>query len=343
MVAERLAGLPAGWTVLHDVRRPGQVRDTVDYVVLGPGGVFVMVVEPWTAVSGPRSRTLHTLSRRQQAAVRRAAASSDAVAGVLPGLGAQLVRPVLCLDTDQLVSTVSSGVLVCTAGNVVELLTTRSPVLTGHGVAQAASLLVRQLSSEGPVRRRAPSRAGRFLRAIGHLALWVGAIALVALVGLNLDTIGDRIRSVISASSQELGEPVSLPWSQAHPPVQATALQVAPVLLQEPATAGGRLVGVQLSIRNAGDRPLELDVDEAVVLRPELGQSWTADPVHAPVAGRRLLPRELRLPPGGSTTGWVVFAVAEEAQFDQVSLRFGPEPDDVARWTIDEAARVALG
>ena len=47
--AAALAELPADtWTVVHDLRWPGHKFATIDHVVIGPPGVFVIDSQTWT-------------------------------------------------------------------------------------------------------------------------------------------------------------------------------------------------------------------------------------------------------------------------------------------------------
>ncbi|TNM69671.1 hypothetical protein FHN55_02675 [Streptomyces sp. NP160] len=86
----------AGWTVLHQLRWPGRLRKPLAHVVVGPGGVLVVDVQPWAGVvvdEGVLRVGRRTRARECTAAVRAAAA----VASLLHAEHHDAVRAVLCL------------------------------------------------------------------------------------------------------------------------------------------------------------------------------------------------------------------------------------------------------
>jgi len=82
-----------GWTSLHAVPRPGRLRAGIDHVVVGPGGVVVLDVQP--APAGP-----HRAGRRDASPpvdVAHAAGPAAAVAALLAPRHRTAVRTVVCL------------------------------------------------------------------------------------------------------------------------------------------------------------------------------------------------------------------------------------------------------
>jgi hypothetical protein len=105
--------LPAGWRVLHDVRRLGGRLTNVDRVLVGPTGVFVVVRDLRPHVD--------VIAATAEAAVD--------VAGRVPGLDPRHVVPVLCVDRDVPATGRFHDVLVCRKADLVDLVTRREKVL----------------------------------------------------------------------------------------------------------------------------------------------------------------------------------------------------------------------
>lgn len=334
--AEALAGLPPGWTVLPG--RTQRRRRVIGHVAVGPGGVFVIVEPPWFGRVEVRDGVLRHNGRRAERTLRATAAAAETVARSLTGLGHQLVRPVLCVESTRRLSGVSAGVVICSPDNVAELLTTRSALLDDRAAQQLVAELDGVLApagSEGEERPRVPSPAGRWARALRDVALVVGALALAVMAVLNFDTVRRYVEHTVMSGSSELGTQVGLAEADGHPRLTVTALRLTEVHRRTAeADRGTRLVGVQLRMRNRGEQVLRLVPGTAVVLRPVLGKSYPAEPVRPAIREGRLLPDRLRLAPGAVVRGWVVFEVPEAAAFDQVSVRFGTDRADVARWRI---------
>jgi hypothetical protein len=134
-VAAALAGLPAGWTILHDVRWPGR-NDAIEAVVVGPGGVFAVHARDWPGVVAVQDGALVADGRPRDAAVGSCADAAEAVGGIgFP------VSPVLCLVRDGHLALVTRGVMVCTHRNLVSILRTCPVVLSAKHVSSVLSAL----------------------------------------------------------------------------------------------------------------------------------------------------------------------------------------------------------
>lgn len=118
------------WTVLRDVRWPGQRYANVDHVVVGPPGVFVIDSRAWAGRISVRGDVLRQNGHLREMAAAGVAAAALAVSTVARSVGPGVVRPVLCFVRDEQLVASTRGVLVCSTANVVTMLRSRPPVLT---------------------------------------------------------------------------------------------------------------------------------------------------------------------------------------------------------------------
>lgn len=84
-VARALRRLPEGWFAFHDVPWPGRPGVTIDHVVVGPAGVFVIEAESWDGTIEVRDGMLLHDGQSREQAVDLAARAAIAVQGVVPG------------------------------------------------------------------------------------------------------------------------------------------------------------------------------------------------------------------------------------------------------------------
>jgi hypothetical protein len=162
---EVLTSLPEGWSALHDVRWPGRPRANIDHVVIGPGGVFVIDTKNWTGRITVSNGVLRQNGRSREQTVASAAEAGLAVAS-LAGPHLAHVHPVLCFVDQPQLGGWSRDVMVCSTGNLLDMLQTRPVVLTPDAVGDAWHRLAPRLTSASapaaPVRRRteaAPRRS----------------------------------------------------------------------------------------------------------------------------------------------------------------------------------------
>ena len=158
---EVLAGLPdAQWRVLHQVRWPGRPYATVDHVVVGPGGVFVLSSECSTGAVRVSGGVLRQDGCRRDRAV---AAAADAALSVREAVGAPgdrtSVTPVLCFVRDERVLGLIDGVMVCSTHNLLTFLLSRPVVLDEEQVRVVAARLSARL--ERAAERRGLDRLDR--------------------------------------------------------------------------------------------------------------------------------------------------------------------------------------
>jgi len=137
--AEALSALPRErWTVFHDVRWPGRRYANIDHVAVGPGGVFVIDSKNWTGSIAVRDHVLRQNGRSRETTVAAAADAAIAVAAITASVPPQQVQSVLCFVRDEPVTGWARDVVVCTTGNIAQMLLTRPAVLDDAQVRQAA-------------------------------------------------------------------------------------------------------------------------------------------------------------------------------------------------------------
>ena len=132
-----------GWTVLHDVRRPGRRQSNVDHVVIGNGQVYVINTEIWTGSVTVTGGVLRQNGRARQKAVTGVAEMAKSIASLAPMLPPSTVHPVLCFVREDWVSERFGDVLVCSTMNLVATL--RNEQQEVRGPAYLHNDLIRQL------------------------------------------------------------------------------------------------------------------------------------------------------------------------------------------------------
>lgn len=135
-----LGTLPAGWTIVHDVRWPGRSVANTDHVVVGPGGIFVIDSKNCSGTVAVEEGVLRQNGRAEDTAVDACAASVRAVGEYASELGLP-VSGILCLVRDEHLAVVSRGVMVCTTRNLGQILRSCPVVLTSRRVSTVASAL----------------------------------------------------------------------------------------------------------------------------------------------------------------------------------------------------------
>jgi hypothetical protein len=125
-----LRALPGGqWHLMHDVRCTLRRLANVDHIVVGRAGVCVIDTRNWMGRLEVDAQVLTQDGDGREATLDRVVESSQALSDVIPGLDPQVVVPVLCFNRDEPISGWARDVLVCTAGNVVDVLTSQRRLL----------------------------------------------------------------------------------------------------------------------------------------------------------------------------------------------------------------------
>lgn len=135
--ARALAELPRSWAVLHHMVWPGRRGATIDHVVIGPGGVFVIASRRWAGNLTVEDDVLREDGRPRERAVASAAEAALQVGQMSSRLS--ITHPVLCVAAEERVTGRSREVLLCSTANVVDVLTSRPAVLNAGQVRQLAS------------------------------------------------------------------------------------------------------------------------------------------------------------------------------------------------------------
>jgi hypothetical protein len=200
------AGLPPGWTVLHDLRWPGRDRANLDHVAVGPQGIFVVDSKNWSGQVTVRDDVLRQDGWRREKAVAGCADAALDVARHLPDVSAHVV-PVLCFCRDELIETTSRGVLLRSTSTLVPTLVSR-PAVWGDdevqrvverlGAMERVSIAPRLPTRSAP--RRATARPRRVVRGrrpsrtrtvLGGLVLWwLGCMGVDLAIGPTLRQVG---------------------------------------------------------------------------------------------------------------------------------------------------------
>ena len=119
-----------GWAVFHDVRWPGRPRANIDHVAVGPSGVFVIDSKNWSGRIDVVDQTFRRNGRRQDKVVAAAGDAALAVAALVGPEACASTRSVLCFVRDEPLFGWCHDVMVCSTGNLREILLTRTAVLT---------------------------------------------------------------------------------------------------------------------------------------------------------------------------------------------------------------------
>ncbi|KQZ67111.1 nuclease-related domain-containing protein [Nocardioides sp. Root151] len=270
--AEVLEPLEAqGWVVRHDVAWPGRPRANIDHVAIGPGGVYVIDSKNWSGDVVVRDRGLRQKGRSRESTVEAAAEAARAVSEALGGVP---VTDVLCFTGDAALEGWVDDVLVCSTGNVAELLTTRPPTLHDEAVERFVRRAIIALPAtteprgtlpksvadalEGTPTRRVVLRRSstrRLRTALVGGAITLGFIGAMAFVAPRIaPTLMDVFTSGMESAEVKVGESVDLEGAGSRPDLSLTVKSVDDVAKaggKKPAK-GERLVAVRLRIENTG-------------------------------------------------------------------------------------------
>lgn len=346
-----------GWHTWHDVAWPGRDRATIDHVLLGPGGLFVIDSVHWSGRITAADDGLRQGGRRRDSAVRgaeEAALAVSATVGYLPTTG------VICFVRDEAVRGWVRDVMVCSTTTLLEMaVTSRARVLHPAAVERHAAQMDRALrpahqqvrvprprsgpasgsrpasSARGPAAVRRRSRAQRLARALPGwlatlLAIAVGVTAVMSLVDrLAVDADGTEVLAV--------GQAAALGGSEGRPAVQVVVTGVsrtAPAGEDARVPSGRQLMAVHLRLEN--------DTEESWVARRKVRATLDTDPTgrlspasrFPRVRAGKLLATEPVLKPGRTMKRVVVFVVPEGADPVGVRVQLDPLADPETRWIL---------
>jgi hypothetical protein len=135
------------WAVLADLRWPGRSFPNVDFVAVGPGGVFVVDIVDEPGLARIRNDRLRIDDRAQDGRVLATATAARTVAEWLPTEYRERVHPVVCLRRPERFTGATRGVLVCSTPTLGAALTSREAWLEPQHVGQVGDLLRDRLAS----------------------------------------------------------------------------------------------------------------------------------------------------------------------------------------------------
>lgn len=135
-IARALRRLPEGWYAFHDVPWPGRPGITIDHVVVGPAGVFVIEAESWDGTIEVRDGVLLQDGVSRDQAVDLAARAAIAVQRLVPGR----CFPVVCFAGAPL-SGWARDALVCSSSTIQLKLLSLPHRLDADGVRRCVEAL----------------------------------------------------------------------------------------------------------------------------------------------------------------------------------------------------------
>ncbi len=153
---EVLTKLPVAYAVLHDLNVPGS-KGTIDHVVIGPGGAFIVVSRRYGEHIDYRDGQLWAGDRSMRSVLEGARGESELMT---QSLGTPVVPVLALLDTMLPAATpgVVDGVLVTSDENVVRVITRGAHTLLGPDkVADITARAMPMLHTQGSVPRTDPS------------------------------------------------------------------------------------------------------------------------------------------------------------------------------------------
>ncbi|HET7350649.1 MAG TPA: nuclease-related domain-containing protein [Marmoricola sp.] len=363
-----LAGLPAPWRAIHDVRWPGRLLANIDHVVVGPSGVYVIHAKTWTGEVEVRHGELVLNGRKQESSVLAVEASAIAVAGTADGVDPALVRPVLCLVRGQVVEGTVGDALVCSTRTLAEVLTQRAPVIDAAeieaihtrlraGLPVAASHRADPPAGIRGIWARASRPRGSGARSTDELVRAVrrrqarrrrvkGAVAMVVAVAFVLSAgavvgaarTGDLRGSVEGFLDRHVthtvpvGQAAEIAGSSTRPHLRIVAGAPRPVTARPGAgtvAPGSRLWGVPFRVQN-----LSTGVG---LMPPWLSGATVRDDLRTyPVSGHavregRLLPTHRPMAAGQTLSGFLVFELPRGRTIEKVQLTV---QGTSARWRV---------
>lgn len=357
LTAQALKSLAVNrWQVLHDVRWPGRRYANIDHVVVGPGGVFVIDSKHWSGAVRVVNDVLLQSGRKRETAVAAVAGSAIAVAELVPGLDPGFVRPVLCFVRDEPLAGCSRGVLVCSTANLVELLASRHEILTDEqvrsifdrlaDVLRPTTTTLSKLTARAMPRPRSRVPAGSRRRkgrakptgfsALGGLLIIIGVLAFAPqLVG----SLAEAVPAIVhdrDAPSQ-LGDMVAVAAVDGRPALEFTVRSVTVTEASGPgvrAGKGNRLMAVSVRIVNTGERDWRLRGETKFSLTDYQYRTYSPVVGLGQVTVGNVLPARVKLGPGKTIEGVVVFAVPRRADLRSVIVRVGPGSPEMISWPI---------
>ena len=357
--AHALAALPElDWRVFHDVHWPGRRYANVDHVVVGPGGVFVIDSKAWSGDVTVADGVLRQNGYRRERHVLAATDAAMAVAELMPGLDPRTVKPVLCFDRDEPVFGWSHEVMVCSTANVATLLTSRPAVLDGATRRATAESLAKSLKAATdpiapvPPKRQLPRKGNRAgtTRRRQNLSRSVASIITFALLAVFVlevwlprlaSTVEDETRNRIDPGLA-LGETATVKGNPLRPELRLSVDGLRPtraVRAKPDAKSGARppvqLMAAEVTIRNVGQEVWTSGRGTTFALVDANDLSHPRRTHMGKVAAGRKLPAVIRVKPGQTKRGIIVFGLPRGVPAEAIRISVGPGYPKTVRWSAD--------
>ncbi|MET1060927.1 MAG: nuclease-related domain-containing protein [Nocardioides sp.] len=178
---------PAEWTVYRDLRWPTREFATLDHVVVGPKGVFVIDSLGWSGRVTVAKDEVRLNGLVRDSELVGAVEAAVAIAEMLHSVDAKEVQPVLCFVRDEWLTGTARGVLACSTANLESMLLGRSARLRRERVRAITGRLDRYdaLNSRPVAPRPAADpdeSATTTARRTGPLAVVISLVAMIAVL-----------------------------------------------------------------------------------------------------------------------------------------------------------------
>jgi len=353
-----------GWRIFHDVRWPGRAQASIDHIVVGPGGVFVVDSETWSGDIEVKSGALRQDGKRRARHVIASAAAAMAVGELLPGLTPEKIRPVICFARREPIYGWSGDTMICSTENIATFLTSSPRALDEAEMTEIAETLALSLQTADarlpppastyagdatPLApsRESPRRAKRLPRPPMprpvRIVAVIGALAVAAVVAFQLDLparigqLGADAAHRVVVPTKRFGTTASVAGLSKRPSLEITAGTPAVTRSKLPGvtvTPGNELVAVPVSVRNSGDTDWAARSDVHAELTDSSGATYSSDPAYTSVGTGTALPAKVTLSPGEQTSGLIVFEVPRGVQVAKLRLGVGPGLPAILRWSV---------
>lgn len=157
-----------GWLVLHDAVVPGEHEGTIDHLLAGPSGVYVVNSVCWSGAITMTDQALVVDRTDRADALAEVAAAAEALRTVLGGIP---VLPVLCFERLEDVAGLVRDVALLSSENILGALTAQPGILDRDALARVS----RSIADQCLPQRRKPEE-----RSVGPVALDVAPLSEMA-------------------------------------------------------------------------------------------------------------------------------------------------------------------
>ena len=152
---------PGEWTVYRDVRWPTREFASIDHVVVGRRGVFVIDSVGWSGRVGVAQDQVRLNGSVRDSELGGVVEAAAAVGELIGSTAAGEVQPVLCFVRDEWLNGAARGVLVCSTSNLDTMLNARPLLLRPEREQMITRALARQDSLGGRPASRRPAAANQ--------------------------------------------------------------------------------------------------------------------------------------------------------------------------------------